>query len=346
MAQLKTARITESTTGSGLVTAFQGLESDLRDMLGIDADEDVSQFIGVDESTGKLTVSVSLIIGGQEITDIDDDDELAADSDSRLATQSAIKSYVDGEIAGVGGGGVTDHGALTGLDTMSDHDHPMYGHISRVNTWALGQNFNAGVAFNDANPPVCAAAPSASNHLVNKTYADTQDDLRLKLDGTGTMSGTLNMGTNPIENVTDPTNNQDAATKKWVTDNFSGGGGSNLSYSSYSGGGVNGSGSYYLGSSSVSEDGTYLIYATVSGLTTIAESLIIQANCAKYTGSWSHFGVKASSYMPAGSSFTSGVTVSGVTSLSSGHSPGVWATFTCSSNVTWNATVVAVRINA
>ena len=41
-----------------------------------------------------------------------------------------------------GGGGVTDHGALTGL---GDDDHTQYGHLSQAETWAALQTFSAGL---------------------------------------------------------------------------------------------------------------------------------------------------------------------------------------------------------
>lgn len=40
------------------------------------------------------------------------------------------------------GGGVTDHGALSGL---ADDDHPQYGALAQAETWALLQTFSAGV---------------------------------------------------------------------------------------------------------------------------------------------------------------------------------------------------------
>ncbi|TEU00357.1 MAG: hypothetical protein E3J29_01940 [Dehalococcoidia bacterium] len=40
------------------------------------------------------------------------------------------------------GGGVTDHGALSGL---SDDDHPQYGALAQAETWTALQTFNAGV---------------------------------------------------------------------------------------------------------------------------------------------------------------------------------------------------------
>jgi len=46
----------------------------------------------------------------------------------------------------------------------------------------------------------------------------------LKKDGSVGMTGNLDMNSNNIEDVADPVNDQDAATKKWVSDNFQVGG--------------------------------------------------------------------------------------------------------------------------
>ena len=55
------------------------------------------------------------------------------------------------------------------------------------------------------------------NHSVGVTSAiQTQLDSMLELDGTDTMTGNLNMGTNSIIGVVDPVNAQDAATKNYV----------------------------------------------------------------------------------------------------------------------------------
>lgn len=47
-----------------------------------------------------------------------DEDDMTSDSATKVPTQQSVKAYVD-----AGGGGVTDHGALTGL---SDDDHSQY----------------------------------------------------------------------------------------------------------------------------------------------------------------------------------------------------------------------------
>lgn len=60
-----------------------------------------------------------------------------------------------------------------------------------------------------------SGTPTNSSDVTNKSYVDTQDALKLSLTG-GTMSGSIAMGANKITGVSDPTNNQDAATKYYV----------------------------------------------------------------------------------------------------------------------------------
>lgn len=59
---------------------------------------------------------------------------------------------------GGGGGGVTDHGALTGL---ADDDHTQYYNLSRLNTWLAGQSINAATLQGNA---ATAFATAAHNH--------------------------------------------------------------------------------------------------------------------------------------------------------------------------------------
>jgi len=54
----------------------------------------------------------------------------------------AVVLTIQGALPSGGGGGATDHGALTGL---GDDDHPQYGHLSQAETWAALQTFGAGL---------------------------------------------------------------------------------------------------------------------------------------------------------------------------------------------------------
>ena len=64
----------------------------------------------------------------------------AAGTGIAFATHTRIAAT--GVKRSTGGGGVTDHGALTGL---SDDDHTQYGALAQAETWAGLQTFNAGL---------------------------------------------------------------------------------------------------------------------------------------------------------------------------------------------------------
>ena len=54
----------------------------------------------------------------------------------------AVILTIQGALPSGGGGGVTDHGALTGL---GDDDHTQYGALAQAETWAALQTFSAGL---------------------------------------------------------------------------------------------------------------------------------------------------------------------------------------------------------
>lgn len=57
--------------------------------------------------------------------------------------------------------------------------------------------------------------PLVDNDATNKLYVNTEDAKKLNLTG-GTMTGDINMSSNTIINVVNPTNDQDVANKKYV----------------------------------------------------------------------------------------------------------------------------------
>jgi hypothetical protein len=62
------------------------------------------------------------------------------------------------------------------------------------------------------------AQEGATKNYVDSNYYDqtTTDNKYLHLDGSKTMSGSLDMGTNKITSVVDPTSAQEASTKNYV----------------------------------------------------------------------------------------------------------------------------------
>ena len=55
----------------------------------------------------------------------------------------------------------------------------------------------------------------ATTNTATKSYVDSQDSLWV-LKSRGTMTGELDMGTNRVTGVANPTDSQDAATKAYV----------------------------------------------------------------------------------------------------------------------------------
>ena len=60
---------------------------------------------------------------------------------------------------------------------------------------------------------------STLDEVHKKIHEDLKTAWRL-LAGIDAMANALNMGSNLINNILDPVSDQDAATKKWINDNF------------------------------------------------------------------------------------------------------------------------------
>lgn len=176
------------------------------------ADDDHLQYLLV---SGARAMAGILAMGGFRITGLG----------TPLAdTDAATKAYADSA------GGVSDHGGLTGL---SDDDHPQY--LKTDGSRALTGNQSAG-----GNKITSLGTPGVSGDAATKGYVDGavvtdhggltglgDDDhtIYTKADGTRAFTGDQSMGNHKLTNVTDPTADQDAATKKYVDDNAGGGGG-------------------------------------------------------------------------------------------------------------------------
>lgn len=85
-----------------------------------------------------------------------------------------------------GSGGVTDHGALTGL---ADNDHPQYGLLAAANTWTQNQSVastqTTGNALNVTRNLTSTSTDSPVVNIVQDHASDDQDAVRVQQDGTG-----------------------------------------------------------------------------------------------------------------------------------------------------------------
>ena len=71
-----------------------------------------------------------------------------------------------------------------------------------------------------SEPITCNKAPTSNNHLTTKAYVDTHSSNGnyLKTDGTNQMAASLDMAGNQLIDLSDPSSDKNAATKKYVDD--------------------------------------------------------------------------------------------------------------------------------
>ncbi len=102
----------------------------------------------------------------------------AAATDTNLTASGVQRS--------TGGGGVTDHGALTGL---ADDDHPQYGALAQAETWAALQTFSAGLQL--------AAAQAIKDSGGTDRITPATATPHVTLAGEARLGDRAGVGTNP-----------------------------------------------------------------------------------------------------------------------------------------------------
>ena len=148
--------------------------------------------------SGVVLVNDSFKIGsGESVTTILDEDNLATNSATALATQQSIKAYVDNEISNVGIGDITAVGSTLIAPSNADLSLTTAGTGNVVlNDVSIKDNK---VEANRSNDDLVLKGSGSGKVNINEAYtlpnADGSANQFLKTDGAGTLSfGTMSVG--------------------------------------------------------------------------------------------------------------------------------------------------------
>ena len=148
--------------------------------------------------SGVVLVNDSFKVGsGQTITTILDEDNLATNSDTALATQQSIKAYVDNEISNVGIGDITAVGSTLIAPSNADLSLTTAGTGNVVlNDVSIKDNK---VEANRSNDDLILKGSGTGKVNINEAYtlpnSDGSADQFLKTDGAGNLSfGSISVG--------------------------------------------------------------------------------------------------------------------------------------------------------
>ena len=148
--------------------------------------------------SGVVLVNDSFKVGsGQTITTILDEDNLATNSDTALATQQSIKAYVDNEISNVGIGDISAVGSTLIAPSNADLSLTTAGTGNLVlNDVSIKDNK---VEANRSNDDLILKGSGTGKVNINEAYtlpnSDGSADQFLKTDGAGNLSfGSISVG--------------------------------------------------------------------------------------------------------------------------------------------------------
>ena len=178
-------------SGTLSVNVLDVNEISSQDSTGITISDDVllKGTLRAEDSTtisidGGVTISGNLDFGsGSAVSTILDEDNMASNSNTALATQQSIKAYVDAEVAGAGGNlGISDSSSNTGSITLGTNDLEFRSGDSITATVA-----GTGVTF-DLNESITVDQIDAGDSSLISIGSATKFNSTLAFNGDGTVS--------------------------------------------------------------------------------------------------------------------------------------------------------------
>jgi hypothetical protein len=185
-------------TTTSTIIAIADQDGDTQIQVEEGSDDDTIRFDAA--GTEMFTINSSGIAGasGARITGILDEDNMASDSATALATQQSIKAYVDAQVV------ATIDSAPAALDTLNEL------------AAALGDDANFSTTVTNS---IATKMPLAGGTFTGDV---TAENLTLSGSYTLTLGGILNANSQRLTSVANPTAAQDAATKAYVDSGLAG----------------------------------------------------------------------------------------------------------------------------
>ena len=185
-------------TTTSTIIAIADQDGDTQIQVEEGSDDDTIRFDAA--GTEMFTINSSGIAGasGARVTGILDEDNMASDSATALATQQSIKAYVDSQVV------ATIDSAPAALDTLNEL------------AAALGDDANFSTTVTNS---IATKMPLAGGTFTGDV---TAENLTLSGSYTLTLGGILNANSQRLTSVADPTSAQDAATKAYVDSGLAG----------------------------------------------------------------------------------------------------------------------------